>query len=595
MLRSTTRNTLRLATRYTKVSSSIIRHTLPTVFGSSTGGSGIRFASQLAHVKTPPNLQNEPVKNFSFKDTKDWDLLRASITKFTDEGALKVPLVVGGKKIYRDEIKTQVNPAKHSQVLADVSQATPEDIIAAIDAAKAAKAKWATTSWTDRAAIFLKAADLISTKYRYDMLAATMLGQGKNIYQAEIDCVAELIDFFKFNVKYAEEMYQQQPIQTSPGVWNRAEYRPLEGFVYAVTPFNFTAIAANLVGAPALMGNTVVWKPSATAALSNYLLLTILEEAGLPAGVINFIPGDPVEVTDIVLNDKEFSALHFTGSTDVFKSLYSKISNNVAADKYRDFPRIVGETGGKNFHLIHPSASINHSVLSTLRGAFEYQGQKCSATSRLYVPESIWPEFKDQLVGAMSQITIGNSSEPENLNTFMGPVIHEQSFKKLSDAIEQAKSDPELEIVTGGSYDNTKGFYVQPTLIKSTNPNHEFLTKEFFGPILTTYVYPDGEFENIIKSIDSITKYGLTGSIFARDRDAVRTAEENLRYAAGNFYINDKSTGAVVGQQWFGGARASGTNDKAGSGNILSRFVSIRNIKENFYELTDFKYPSNYQ
>lgn len=595
MLRSTTRNTLRLATRYTKVSSSIIRHTLPTVFGSSTGGSGIRFASQLAHVKTPPNLQNEPVKNFSFKDTKDWDLLRASITKFTDEGALKVPLVVGGKKIYRDEIKTQVNPAKHSQVLADVSQATPEDIIAAIDAAKAAKAKWATTSWTDRAAIFLKAADLISTKYRYDMLAATMLGQGKNVYQAEIDCVAELIDFFKFNVKYAEEMYQQQPIQTSPGVWNRAEYRPLEGFVYAVTPFNFTAIAANLVGAPALMGNTVVWKPSATAALSNYLLLTILEEAGLPAGVINFIPGDPVEVTDIVLNDKEFSALHFTGSTDVFKSLYSKISNNVAADKYRDFPRIVGETGGKNFHLIHPSASINHSVLSTLRGAFEYQGQKCSATSRLYVPESIWPEFKDQLVGVMSQITIGNSSEPENLNTFMGPVIHEQSFKKLSDAIEQAKSDPELEIVTGGSYDNTKGFYVQPTLIKTTNPNHEFLTKEFFGPILTTYVYPDGEFENIIKSIDSITKYGLTGSIFARDRDAVRTAEENLRYAAGNFYINDKSTGAVVGQQWFGGARASGTNDKAGSGNILSRFVSIRNIKENFYELTDFKYPSNYQ
>ncbi|CAX41827.1 delta-1-pyrroline-5-carboxylate dehydrogenase, mitochondrial precursor, putative [Candida dubliniensis CD36] len=588
MLRSTTRNTLRLATKYVKISPNVVRHTLPKV-------SGVRFASQLAHVKTPPNLQNEPVKNFGFKDTKDWDLLRASLTKFTDEGVLKVPLVVGGKKIYRDETKTQVNPAKHSQVLADVSQATPEDIIAAIDAAKAAKAKWAETSWTDRAAIFLKAADLISTKYRYDMLAATMLGQGKNVYQAEIDCVAELIDFFKFNVKYAEEMYQQQPIQTSPGVWNRAEYRPLEGFVYAVTPFNFTAIAANLVGAPALMGNTVVWKPSATAALSNYLLLTILEEAGLPAGVINFIPGDPVEVTDIVLNDKEFSALHFTGSTDVFKKLYSKISENVSSDKYRDFPRIVGETGGKNFHLIHPSASINHSVLSTLRGAFEYQGQKCSATSRLYVAESLWPEFKDQLIGAMSQITIGNSSESENLNTFMGPVIHEQSFQKLSNAIEQAKSDPELEIIAGGSYDNTNGFYVQPTLIKTTNPNHEFLTKEFFGPILTTYVYPDDEFENIIKSIDSITKYGLTGSIFARNRDAIRIAEENLRYAAGNFYINDKSTGAVVGQQWFGGARASGTNDKAGSGNILSRFVSIRNIKENFYELTDFKYPSNYQ
>ncbi|RCK67872.1 Delta-1-pyrroline-5-carboxylate dehydrogenase, mitochondrial [Candida viswanathii] len=588
MLRSTARNTIRLATKYAKVSPTLLR---ATPVRTTT----IRLASQLAHVKTPPNLQNEPVKNFGFKDTKDWDLLRASITKFTDEGALQVPLVVGGKRIYRDETKPQVNPAKHSQILADVSQAVPQDIIAAIDAAKAAKAKWASTPWSDRAAIFLKAADLISTKYRYDMLAATMLGQGKNVYQAEIDCVAELIDFFKFNVKYAEELYQQQPLQTSPGVWNRAEYRPLEGFVYAVTPFNFTAIAANLVGAPALMGNTVVWKPSATAALSNYLLLTILEEAGLPAGVINFIPGDPVEVTDIVLNDKEFSALHFTGSTDVFKKLYSQISTNVAQDKYRDFPRIVGETGGKNFHLIHPSAAINHSALSTLRGAFEYQGQKCSATSRAYVPESIWPEFKDQLVGAVSQITIGNTSEVENLNSFMGPVIHEQSFTKLANAIDQAKEDPELEIVIGGEYDKTNGYYVQPTIIKTTNPNHEYLSKEFFGPILTIYVYPDGEYEKIIESIDSVTKYGLTGSVFARDRDAIRTAEENLRYAAGNFYINDKSTGAVVGQQWFGGARASGTNDKAGSGNILNRFVSVRNVKENFYELSDFKYPSNYQ
>ncbi|KAI3404125.1 PUT2 [Candida oxycetoniae] len=558
-------------------------------------GRFVRHVSQLAHVKAPPFLQNEAVKNFGFNDVKDWDLLKASLTKFTDESTLQVPIVIGGKKIYREKTKPQVNPANHSQILADVSQVTTEDVQAAIDAAKAAKTKWLQTSWTDRAAIFLKAADLISTKYRYDMLAATMLGQGKNVYQAEIDCVAELIDFFKFNVKYAEELYGQQPVQTSPGVWNRAEYRPLEGFVYAVTPFNFTAIAANLVGAPALMGNTVVWKPSATAALSNYLLLTVLEEAGLPAGVINFIPGDPVAVSDIVINDGDFAALHFTGSTDVFKKLYHNISTNVAQDKYRDFPRIVGETGGKNFHLIHPSASLNHSVLSTLRGAFEYQGQKCSATSRLYVPESLWPEFKNILCGQMSQISIGDTSNSTTLNSFMGPVIHEQSFNKLAKAIDDAKQDPELEIVSGGSYDSSKGFYVQPTLIKTSNLNHEYLSREFFGPILTAYVYPDGEFSKVIESIDSVSKYGLTGSIFARDREAIRLAEEKLRYAAGNFYINDKSTGAVVGQQWFGGARASGTNDKAGSGNILTRFVSIRNIKENFYELSGFKYPSNYQ
>ncbi|ABN64906.2 delta-1-pyrroline-5-carboxylate dehydrogenase [Scheffersomyces stipitis CBS 6054] len=550
------------------------------------------FASQLATNKIP-TIKNESVKDFCFKDEKDWDLLRAAITKFSDE-TLAIPLVINGQKVYRTETKTQVNPAKHGQILADVSQATAEDIQAAIAAAKAAKKQWAATPWTDRAAVFLKAADLISTKYRYDMLAATMLGQGKNVYQAEIDSVAELIDFFKFNTKYAEELYASQPAETSPGVWNRAEYRPLEGFVYAVTPFNFTAIAANLVGAPALMGNTVVWKPSATAALSNYLLLTILEEAGLPAGVINFIPGDPVEVTDLVVNDSEFAALHFTGSTDVFKGLYSKISNNVAADKYRDFPRIVGETGGKNFHLIHPSASLEHSVLSSLRGAYEYQGQKCSALSRLYVPESLWPRFKEEFVGAMSQIQIGNTSSTDSLNFFMGPVIHEQSFDKLAAAIEQAKSDPELTIVQGGSYDKTNGFYVQPTLIQTSNPEHEFLKREFFGPVLTTYVYPDAKYEQIIDSIDKVNKYGLTGSVFARDRSAIRLAEEKLRYSAGNFYINDKCTGAVVGQQWFGGARASGTNDKAGSGNILTRFVSVRNVKENFYELTDFKYPSNY-
>lgn len=586
MLRITTKASLRSCLRVNAIKAASI--TTPSKYLLSA-----RCVSQFAKQKTP-SITNEPILEFAKSDQKDWDLLRASITKLTD-GPLDIPLVINGEKLYRSSTLPQVNPAKHSQNLANVSQATEEDILAAIAAAKSAKKTWAAMPWTDRAAVFLKAADLIATKYRYDILAATMLGQGKNVYQAEIDTAAELIDFFRYNVKYAEELYLQQPLETSPGVWNRAEYRPLEGFVYAVTPFNFTAIAGNLVGAPALMGNTVVWKPSATAALSNYLLLTILEEAGLPRGVVNFIPGEPNQVTDLVLNDKEFAALHFTGSTGVFKNLYSKISNNVAADKYRDFPRIVGETGGKNFHLIHSSAAVEHSALATLRGAYEYQGQKCSALSRAYVADTVWPEFKQVLVENIENIEIGNTSAPETLSAFMGPVIHEASFDKLAGAIDEAQSDPELTILAGGKYDKSRGFYVAPTLIQTTNPNHRFLSQEFFGPILTVYVYPEAEYEEIMTSIDSVTQYGLTGAVFAKDRAAVRLAEENLRYAAGNFYINDKSTGAVVAQQWFGGARGSGTNDKAGSSNILSRFVLIRSIKENFYELTGFKYPSNYK
>ncbi|EGV65323.1 1-pyrroline-5-carboxylate dehydrogenase [Yamadazyma tenuis] len=549
----------------------------------------IRCASQLAFSKVPKTLTNEPVKEFAKAHSQDWTALQASISKLSQP--IDIPLVVNGQKIYKTQTVPFVNPANHKHTLAHVSQAEESDVLAAIAGAKAAKAEWMNTPWTDRAAIFLKAADLISTKYRTDMLAATMLGQGKNVYQAEIDSVAELIDFFKFNVKYAEELYSQQPIESSPGVWNRAEYRPLEGFVYAVTPFNFTAIAANLVGAPALMGNTVVWKPSATAALSNYLLLNILEEAGLPAGVVNFIPGNPQQITDLVVEDEAFSALHFTGSTQVFKDLYVKISQNVAADKYRDFPRIVGETGGKNFHLIDGSAAVEHAALSTLRGAFEYQGQKCSATSRGYVAESVWSEFCDKLVSAMETISVGDATA--ELNAFMGPVIHEQSFDKLAGAIDQAKTDPELEVLAGGEYNKSKGFFVKPTLVKTSNPNHEFMSREFFGPVLTCYVYPDGELESVMESIDTVSKYGLTGAVFARDRKVLRLAEEKLRYAAGNFYVNDKSTGAVVGQQWFGGARMSGTNDKAGSGNILNRFVSVRNIKENFYELKEYEYPSN--
>lgn len=565
----------------------------------------VRTVAQLARFKTPKQIGNEPVKNFGPKDTKDWDLLRASLMKFRSS-SLEVPLVIDGQRIYYNDggnrsFFSQTNPAHHEQVLANVTQATKDDIAKAIQSTKDAKQKWMNLPFYDRAAVFLKAADLIDTKYRYDMLAATMLGQGKNVFQAEIDCITELSDFFRFNVKYATELYEQQPAESSPGVWNQAEYRPLEGFTYAVTPFNFTAIAGNLVGAPALMGNTVVWKPSQTAALSNYLLLTVLEEAGLPKGVINFVPGNAVEVTEQVVNDKDFAALHFTGSTNVFKQLYGKIQQGVVNGLYRDYPRIVGETGGKNYHLIHPSANIPHAALSTLRGAFEYQGQKCSAASRLYIPESKSQEFLETLVGTLKQhqiVPTNTSASPLNggdLHGFIGPVIHEQSFDKLANFIEEAKKDPELEIIQGGQYDKSNGWFVAPTIVKTTNPNHKFMSTEFFGPILTVYEYPDAQFSQICETIDNTSAYGLTGSIFAKDREAIVEASEKLRYSAGNFYINDKCTGAVVGQQWFGGGRMSGTNDKSGSGNILNRFVTIRNIKENFYELTDFKYPSNYE
>lgn len=566
---------------------------------------GIRCVAQLSNVRIPKQLSNEPVKPFNPSDVKDWDLLRASLMKFKSS-SLEVPLVINGeRRYYNDQNKRgffqQTNPANHEQVLANVTQATTKDVKDAIEAAKSAKQKWLNMPFYDRAAVFLRAADLLSTKYRYDMLAATMLGQGKNVYQAEIDCITELADFFRFNVKYANELYSQQPIESSPGVWNKAEYRPLEGFVYAVTPFNFTAIAANLIGAPALMGNTVVWKPSQTAALSNYLLLTVLEEAGLPKGVVNFIPGNPIEVTEEILADKEFSALHFTGSTSVFKQLYGKIQQGVVNDLYRDYPRIVGETGGKNFHLIHPSANIPHAVLSTIRGAFEFQGQKCSATSRVYIPKSKSEEFLKDMAGTLQQhkiAPVNTSAGPisgGDLHGFVGPVIHEQSFDKLASIIDQAKSDPELEIIFGGNYDKSQGWFITPTIIKTTNPNHPFLSTEFFGPVLTVYEYADSEFAQVCELIDSTSAYGLTGSVFAKDRDAIVQASEALRYSAGNFYINDKCTGAVVAQQWFGGARMSGTNDKAGSGNILNRFVSVRSVKENFYELTDFRYPSNYE
>lgn len=537
-----------------------------------------------------PSIKNEPIRGFE-PGSADRAGVIAALKKYA--GTQEIPTVIGGKEIFNDTSFEQRNPADRAQVLARVSSTSPAQVRDAVAASMAAKRDWENAPWSDRAAVFLKAADLITGKYRYDMLATTMLGQGKNVFQAEIDATCELADFLRFNTRYAEELYAQQPTETAPGTWNRAEYRPLEGFTYAVTPFNFTAIAGNLVGAPALMGNTVVWKPSDSAALSNYLLYKIFAEAGVPDGVINFVPGEPVGITQEVLKSPDFAALHFTGSTQVFLSLYQQIAQNLG--EYRSYPRIVGETGGKNFHVVHNSANVGHAVKSTVRGAFEYQGQKCSATSRAYVAKSVWPEFKKQLVEETEAIhkVQGHTSSADGFHLFSGPVIHEGSFNKLAKAIETAKADPAMTLVAGGKTDKSVGYFVQPTVFETSDPESSFLSTEFFGPLLTVYVYEDADYVKTLELADRTSKYGLTGSVFAKDRAAISEAASVLRHSAGNFYINDKSTGAVVGQQWFGGARMSGTNDKAGSGNILSRFVSIRSIKETFVDLEEVLYPSN--
>ncbi|KAI1820047.1 delta-1-pyrroline-5-carboxylate dehydrogenase 1 [Xylaria intraflava] len=551
-------------------------------------------ASSLATFKVPQIL-NEPNHHYA-KNSAQRDGLLSAAEAVRRKGGIEVPIVVGGKHIKTSQTGTQKNPSDHATTVATYSLASPSDVNKAIDAALAAKPAWESLPFSERASIFLKAADLVATKYRYEIMAATMVGQGKNAWQAEIDSAAELCDFLRFNVQYAEQLYAQQPAHNSPGVWNRLEYRPLEGFVYAVSPFNFTAIGGNLVGAPALMGNVVVWKPSDSAIASSWLLYNIFLEAGLPKDVIQFVPGNPEEVTKTVLAHKQFAALHFTGSTTVFRKLYGQIGQATGEGRYVGYPRIVGETGGKNFHLIHRSADIDNAVMQTVRGAFEFQGQKCSATSRLYVPKSIWPQFKEKLVKETSALKIGAPWEPQN---FVGPVIHEPSFSKLTKVIDDAKKDSELELLVGGKYDGSKGYFVNPTIYQTKNPAHKLLSTELFGPILTTYVYDDTKgdaakaFLDACKLVDSTSEYGLTGSVFASDRAAVNVAENALRNAAGNFYINCKSTGAVVGQQPFGGARASGTNDKAGSMNILSRFVSARSIKEEFMPTLKVAYPSN--
>ncbi|THV99461.1 delta-1-pyrroline-5-carboxylate dehydrogenase 1 [Aureobasidium pullulans] len=552
---------------------------------------GIKNTRTIATFKVPA-VNNEPNPTYS-RGTVDREKLAAALKSFRQQAPVDVPVVIAGKTISSQTKLSQSDPSAHANSVASYVNASSQDVSAAIDAALAAKPAWENLPFADRAAVFLKAADLIAGKYRYEIMAATMAGQGKNAYQAEIDAAAELCDFLRFNVQYAQDTYAHQPTHNSPGVWNRVEYRPLEGFVYAVSPFNFTAIGGNLACAPALMGNVVVWKPSPSAMASNYLLYKILLEAGLPEGVIQFLPGDAAEVTKVVLAHRQFAALHFTGSTSVFRSLYGQIANGVAEGRYQGYPRIVGETGGKNFHLIHPSADVENAVINTVRGAFEYQGQKCSATSRAYFPASLWSSVKAGLISETEKLKIG---DPEDYSNFIGPVIHQGSFDKLSKVIDEAKNDSELELLVGGKYDGSKGYYIHPTIYATKNPAHPLLKQELFGPVLCVYVYDDAApdaFAKICKDIDASSDYALTGAVFAQDRYAIRFAEEALRNTAGNFYINVKSTGAVVGQQPFGGARASGTNDKAGSANLLTRFVSMRAIKEDFVGSNKVIYPSN--
>jgi len=476
-------------------------------------------------------------------------------------------------------------PSDHSTLLANVHQATATDAAEAIEAAVAAKADWAAMPFDERAAIFLRAAELLAGPKRALLNAATMLGQGKTVQQAEIDSACELIDFLRFNVAFARELYANQP-QNSPGVWNRMDYRPLDGFVYAITPFNFTAIAGNLPTAPALMGNTVIWKPALTQSLAADLLMELLIEAGLPDGVINMLPGHGSEVSDVALSHPELAGIHFTGSTRVFQGLWSQVGANISG--YRAYPRLVGETGGKDFVVAHPSADPEALTAALIRGAFEYSGQKCSAASRAYLPRSLWKVIGDDLIAQTEALSVGDVRDFHN---FTSAVIDERAFTKLSGAIEQARSSADAQIVAGGRYDRSEGWYIRPTLITSDNPAQDIFATEYFGPILGIHVYDDDRYADVLTQVDQASPYALTGAIFATDRTAVQQASTALRHAAGNFYVNDKPTGAVVGQQPFGGSRASGTNDKAGSLWNLMRWVSPRSIKENLLPPTGTGYP----
>jgi len=497
-----------------------------------------------------------------------------------------IPMYIGGKEIRTNHKKALRPPHDHQHILGYFHQGDQSHVRAAIDAALDAKENWEKLAWQERAAIFLKAADLIAGPYRSRINAATMLGQSKNAYQAEIDSACELIDFLRFNVAYMSEIYSQQPPISPKGVWNRVEHRPLEGFVFALTPFNFTAIAGNLPSSVALMGNVVVWKPADTQIYAANVIMEVFKEAGLPPGVINLIYADGPEAGDIIFKHRDFAGIHFTGSTAVFQNIWKTIGENIHL--YKSYPRIVGETGGKDFILVHSSADVEIANTAIIRGAFEYQGQKCSAASRVYIPSSLWPALKDAMIRDISSLKMGGV---EDFSNFINAVIDEKSFDKLAGYIDAAKNDPDVAILIGGNYDKSKGYFIEPTVLVASKPTYVTLCEELFGPVLTLFIYEDDQFEETLKLIDGTSIYALTGAIIAQDRYAIARATESLKNAAGNFYINDKCTGAVVGQQPFGGARGSGTNDKAGSMINLLRWVSPRTIKEAFDPPTNYRYP----
>jgi 1-pyrroline-5-carboxylate dehydrogenase len=535
-------------------------------------------------VTTIPEPVNEPVRQYAPGSAERSEL--EGTLKRMQSDTYELTMTIGGERRMAGGAPIDVvQPHNRHHVLGTMGSAGAADARAAIDAARAAAPGWRAMSVDDRAAILLKAADLLAGPWRSTLNAATMLGQSKTAIQAEIDSACELIDFWRFNVGFARQIYAEQP-RSGAGVWNRADHRPLEGFVYAITPFNFTAIAGNLPTAPALMGNVVIWKPAPTQQAAAHLIMMLLEEAGLPPGVINMLTGHGAPVSEVALLDPDLAGIHFTGSTAVFHKLWREVGANIA--NYRSYPRIVGETGGKDFVVAHPSADIDVLRTALVRGAFEYQGQKCSAASRAYVPRSIWSRLRDEIASEVDAIAMGDVTD---LSNFMGAVIDDRAFAKHKAAIERAKGDDAITVIAGGSYDDSQGYFVRPTILESTNPDNEIFTTEYFGPILSVHVYDDSDYEAMLTQMESVAPYALTGAIIAQDRTAVAHASERLRFAAGNFYVNDKPTGAVVGQQPFGGARASGTNDKAGAPQNLLRWTSTRSIKETFVPPTDYRYP----
>lgn len=539
------------------------------------------MANAIFHV---PVAKNEPVRSYAPGSAERESLLNTYKMMY-DQPAIDVPLYIGGKEIRTENKKSISAPHDHQKVLGHYNVGDASHVQMAIDAALEARSAWASLPWEDRAAVFLRAADLLAGPFRDRMNAATMLAQSKNVFQTEIDAACELIDFFRFNVQYMTQIYKEQP-ESLPGMWNRLEYRPLEGFVFALTPFNFTSIAANLSAAPAMMGNVVVWKPAESQIYSAQVIMELFKAAGVPDGVINMVTVSGQVAGEVIFKNKHFAGLHFTGSTGVFRQLWKDIANNL--ETYRAYPRIVGETGGKDFIMVHKSAVAAEVATAMSRGAFEFQGQKCSAASRAYIPSNLWPEVKRIFVEQVNSFKIG---APDDTSNFVNAVIDKRAFDKISGYIDYCKAQPDAEIITGGNYDGSKGYFIEPTTVVTTNPKFRTMCEEIFGPVLTVYVYEADKFEETLSLLDETSEYALTGSIMANDRYAVNLATKMLENAAGNFYINDKPTGAVVGQQPFGGARGSGTNDKAGAAMNLMRWVSARTIKETFVPPTDYRYP----